>query len=97
MEYTSQSAALFQLGSGLTLISGEYTGAENAIGSFSGLNVGTVESQPITLEAGLVLTTGNGNVPLSNTSSALSVQNATAGYAPLETLLSGAGVDSDDI
>ena len=75
------------LGAGITLNSATYTGAANAVGTFTGGNSAGVG---LGIDTGIILTSGNavGAVGPNNTSS-YSIGNGTAGSAELSGLIVG--------
>ncbi|MEG3436087.1 choice-of-anchor L domain-containing protein [Pannus brasiliensis CCIBt3594] len=85
--------------SGITITSATYTGATNAVSLFSSVNFGTTSTSSYVLGSGILLTTGDGNPALTNTSSSYSVANGTPGDADIEGIIQnvfpGAGVTGD--
>ncbi|WP_013325320.1 choice-of-anchor L domain-containing protein [Gloeothece verrucosa] len=85
--------------SGITITNAVYTGALNATSLFSSVNFGTTNTSSYVLGSGILLTTGDGQPPLSNTSSSYSTANAVAGDTDIEQIIQnvfpGAGTTYD--
>ena len=79
---TALASALFQPDSGIQVVSASYTGADTATSFFSSFSYGLGQ-----LEAGILLTSGDGKPSASNTSSGFGVNNNTAGDAQLNTTI----------
>ena len=85
--------------SGITITSATYTGALTATSLFSSVNFGTTNTSSFVLGSGILLSTGDAQPPLSNTSSSYSVVNDTPGDANIEQIIQnvfpGAGITYD--
>jgi|GEM_PF-5569339 len=85
--------------SGITITNATYTGALTATSLFSSVNFGTTSTSSFVLGSGILLTTGDGQPPLSNTSSSYSVDNALPGDPSIEQIIQnvfpGAGATYD--
>jgi Ca2+-binding RTX toxin-like protein len=86
-------------GSGITIVSAEYTGVAAATSTFDAVNFGTANTESMSLGAGVLLTSGSGNPASSNTSSGSSLSNGVEGDAKLdeyaEAAFSGSGTTND--
>lgn len=71
-------------GSGITIVSAQYTGSAAATSTFDAVNFGTAGNESMSLDAGVLLTSGSGNPASSNTSSSSTVGHYTDGDAKLD-------------
>ena len=81
---TDIASKLLSATPGLSVLSAQYTGAINAVSLFDGVNLGSAGGGTLSLGAGVLLTTGDGTPPLSNTSVSYGQDNGTAGDANLD-------------